>query len=141
MYQLFYPNESFAEYRQRRLNLLYGDVPDGGDAAFAAAACELRMGWGNGLARLEEIWEPLDDRVADRVASTPNVIRGMGRDLSGHKKSKRGINSWLRQSQTPQASRSLALPSLMKCPPPQRNSKARPCTRSFSTTKPNDVLD
>lgn len=62
---------SDAQLLDQTRNELYPNVPDGADAAFAAAVCELPMGWG--------LKDQIDPAEFDVVRATPHLIRSFGR--------------------------------------------------------------
>ncbi|HEY7052443.1 MAG TPA: hypothetical protein VH496_09990 [Mycobacterium sp.] len=65
------PTPSPGAFKQKLLEMVYRDVPSGGDAAFAKAICGMQSGWERaGLGSSAD---------AARVAATPHVLRGAGR--------------------------------------------------------------
>lgn len=68
------------ELSRIRLDELYVDVAAGGDAAFAEGACKLSAAWGSLVPRAE-LYAPTDGETKSRIASTPHVLRGLGREI------------------------------------------------------------
>lgn len=59
------------------LDAVYSNVPEGGDAAFAVAACRLDL---TALGQGSYIQHYTSTTASDTVATTPHLLRGFGRD-------------------------------------------------------------
>lgn len=82
------PGETLrVDYESEQAAEVFNDVPLGGDASFAAAACELHWDVMNGSYLFAQRFWPTDDSTRNRVASTPHLLRGMGRWFCGQQKS------------------------------------------------------
>ncbi len=70
------PGHSREEILQSSIESVFTDVPDGGDAAFAAAVCDEVN---------RSVWEVLTARgtTDDTLATTPHLLRGFGRSVCG----------------------------------------------------------
>lgn len=70
------PSHSRDEILNNSIESVFTDVPDGGDAAFAAAVCdEVNV----------SVWEALTGQgiADDTLATTPHLLRGFGRSICG----------------------------------------------------------
>ncbi len=67
----FFPVPSDATMLADFKKNFYPTVPDGGNAAFASAVCDLPTGWG--------LAEQIDPAEFDLVRSTPHLLRSFGR--------------------------------------------------------------
>jgi hypothetical protein len=70
------------QLRQDLLKGVFRDVPAGGDAAFAAAACPLQ-GWAMALGNGSYVYhfQSYSDSGRGRFAKTPHLLRGWGRQF------------------------------------------------------------
>lgn len=70
------PEQSRDDIQRKAAEAVFSDVPDGGDAAFAASVCDTVNGG---------VWKALTSQGTpeDTLASTPHLLRGLGRMVCG----------------------------------------------------------